>query len=114
MSKGAEIFMDKPLGPVELGGDVRLSGFNDLDPGEKDEAIQIISKHERRIKEICEDLDRIKITLKKIRHKEKSEMYELHASVKDKHGHYEAHVVGRRFLVALADVLTKVENEISK
>ncbi|MEK6967179.1 MAG: hypothetical protein AABX51_00955 [Nanoarchaeota archaeon] len=105
---------DKPLGPVETGGDLRLSGFHDLDPGEKEEAVRVVTHYERRFKEICDGLDRIKVTLKKIHHTERSDMYELHASVKDKRGHYEANIVGRKLFIALDEVLKKIENEISK
>lgn len=102
------------MGPVESGGDVELSGFHDLDLGEKDEVMKVIFHYERRFKEICEGLDSIKVTLKKIHHTDRSDKYELHASVKDKNGHHEAHVIGRRLFIAVDEVLKKVENEISK
>ncbi len=105
---------EKPLGPVESGGDVRLTGFSELDPGERDEAMKVVAHYEHRLKEICTDIEFIKLTLKKIHHTQKSEKYELHGSVKDRNGHYEAQVVDRKLFAAVSSVLKKIENEIAK
>ena len=56
----------------------------------------------------------IKVTLKKIHKKEKSEKYELHARLVDTRRHFEAHVIERNLFVALDLVLRKIEHEISK
>ena len=98
--------------PAEYGGSVIMSGFRELDDSEQSAIQKIISHHEGRLKELCGNEIQIKLTMKKVHAKEKSEKYEVHARLTYSKGHKEAEVIDRSLPIAVDSVLEKIQNEV--
>lgn len=99
---------------VTLGGNIELAGFKDLDGGSAVILKKIIGNYARRFSEICEKLELLKLQMKRIHEREKSEKYELHGFVIDNGKRYTASVADANLFFALDKVLKKLESEIGE
>ena len=99
-------------GTHNLGGNIELSGFRDIDSSSMVVVNKLIGNHAKRIVELTKKLERLHITLKPIHEREKSEKYEVHAKVVDNGKVYTSVVVDRNLLVAIDSVLKKIVNEL--
>ncbi|MBI3033690.1 hypothetical protein HYY72_00850 [Candidatus Woesearchaeota archaeon] len=98
---------------VTLGGNIELTGFRDVDGGSVIIMKKIIGNYARRFSELCPGFDVLKLQMKKIREREKSESYEIHGMLVDKGRHYNASISDMNLFFALDKVLKKLENELS-
>ncbi len=103
-----------PIKRVETGGDVSLSGFRELDPGELSAAEKIISHYEQRFCALCGEGMRMKITMKKVHATPKSQKFEFKAFVEAQGKRFDSTVTERNLFIGLDAALKKIENEISK
>jgi len=96
---------------IELGGNIRLSGFKEIDGGSMIIIKKIVGSFVKKISEKNPKFQSLTITLKKIHTSVKSEKtgkFEFHALlVADKN--YSAEVTHMNLMFALDKVLTKVE-----
>jgi len=99
---------------VELGGNIKLSGLKDLDRSEVIVIKKIVGTFARRFSEICDEFEELNINFKKFRKKEKSEMFELKAHVRDKGKQYDSKESGRNLFFVLDEALKKLEREVQK
>ncbi|MBI2141882.1 hypothetical protein HYU15_00135 [Candidatus Woesearchaeota archaeon] len=99
---------------VTLGGNIELAGFRELEGGSAVILKKIIGTYARRFSEICEKLELLKLQMKRIHEREKSEKYELHGFVIDNGKHYNASVADANLFFALDRVLKKLESEIAE
>ena len=97
---------------LELGGNIELSGFREIDPGSMIVIKKIVGNYAKRISELAKKLDVVHITLKPIHVKEKSEKYEIHAKVIDDGKVYASDITDRNLFVAIDKVLKKIVNEM--
>ena len=97
----------------QLGGNIELSGFRDIDKASMAVLKKIIGNHVKRISELAKKFERLHITMKAVHEKEKSEKYEIHAKLLDNGKPFLAIVVERNLFVAVDEALKKVTNEIS-
>lgn len=97
---------------MHLRGNIQLSGFRDIDSSSMIVLKKIIGNHARRISELTKNAEYLRITLKPVHKREKSEKYELHAKVLDDGKVYASEVVDRNLPLAIDSVLKKLINEL--
>ena len=97
---------------VQLGGNIQLSGFRDIDSSSMIVLKKIIGNYARRISELADKMQSLHVTLKPIHEREKSEQYEVHAKLIDDGKVYASEMVDRNLFVAVDSVLKKMVNEL--
>lgn len=97
---------------VELGGNIELKGFSELDGASMVVVKKIVGNYAKKFSEKCKKFEKLSVTLKKVHKREKSEKYELHAKVSDGGKDYNAEITDRNLFFVLDSVLKKVEKEI--
>ena len=102
--------MDEKL--HNLGGSIELSGFRDIDSSSMAVVNKNVSNHAKRIEELAKKMGKLHITLKPIHEREKSEKYEVHATVVINGKIYASEMVDRNLFVAVDTVLNKLTNEL--
>lgn len=98
---------------MQLGGNIELSGFKDIDGASMVVLKKIIGNHVRRMTEISDKFESLKVTMKPVHETEKSEKYEIHAQLMNDGKPIVSEVVERNLFVAVDDALKKVISEIS-
>ena len=98
---------------IQLGGNIQLSGFRDIDGASMVVLKKIIGNHVRRMNELSDKFENLSITMKPVHEKEKSEKYELHAKLMVGGKPIVSEVVERNLFVAVDSVLKKIVSEIS-
>ena len=98
---------------MQLGGNIELSGFRDIDGASMVVLKKIIGNYGRRFSEIADKFESLKITMKPIHETEKSEKYEIHAQLIADGKPFVSEVVERNLFVAVDNALKKIVNEIS-
>ena len=94
---------------LELGGNIQLTGFRELDPATLVIVKKIVGNFVKNIS-TSTDFRGLNVTLKTVHAREKGEKYEIHAHLKTDAVHT-SYVVERNILVGLDSVLKKVEKE---
>ena len=95
---------------LELGGNIQLTGFRDLDPATLVIVKKMVGNFVKDMSAHNSGFRGLNMTLKTVHEREKSEKYEIHAHLKIDNV-YTAYVVERNLLVGLDSVLKKVEKE---
>jgi hypothetical protein len=96
---------------LELGGNIQLTGFRDLDPATLIIVKKIVGNFVKHVSSTYNNFNGLNITLKGVHQREKSEKYEIHAHLKTDQT-YTADVVERNLMIGLDSVLKKVEKEM--
>jgi hypothetical protein len=107
--------MEEQNDSTELGGNITLVGFKDIDRAELVVVKKIIGSYTRKLSDTVSGFESITLTLKEI-HKtdEGHPKYELHAKANVKGRPCVAEAVDRNLFVGLDDVLKKVLTLASK
>ena len=96
---------------VELGGNISLTGFSELEPANMIVLKKIVGNYARKMSDALKDFQKLSLTMKKIHEREKSEKYELHAKlVADRT--YVSEVIDRNLYVAVDSALKKIMSSI--
>ena len=98
---------------MQLGGNIELTGFRDIDGASMVVLKKIIGNYGRRISEVTGNFEKLSVIMKPIHEKEKSEKYEIHARLIKEGKPVVSEVVERNLFVAVDDVLKKIVNELS-
>ena len=98
---------------VQLGGNIQLSGFRDIDGASMVVLKKIIGNYARRLSELSEKFEKLHITMKQVHETEKSEKYEIHAKLTDNGKPFVSEVVERNLFIAVDNALKKIVNELS-
>jgi len=98
---------------MKLGGNIELSGFGDMDGATMVVLKKIIGNHARRMTELNDKFESLKVTMKPVHETEKSEKYEIHAQLMNNGKPIVSEVVERNLFVAVDDALKKIISEIS-
>ena len=99
---------------MQLGGNIELSGFKDIDGASMVVLKKIIGNHVRRMTELSDKFESLKVTMKPVHETEKSEKYEIHAQLMNDGKPIVSEVVERNLFIGLDSVLKKVLHESSK
>ena len=97
---------------LQLGGNIELSGFSDLEPGVMIVLKKIVGNYARRMNDKCKGFESLSLTMKVIHAKEKGEKYELHAKMIDKGKPYNASCVERNLFVGIDSALKAIMNSL--
>jgi len=92
---------------IELGGNIELAGFSDLDYSELIVVKKIVGNYARNMSDATK-MDKLSVTLKEIHEREKSEKFELKAHCDCDGKIFGSECVDRNLFVALDSVLKKV------
>jgi hypothetical protein len=95
---------------MELGGNIQLTGFRDLDSATMVVVKKMVGNFVRHVG-THDDFKNFHLTLKKVHQREKSELYELHAKL-NADRLYTSEVVDRNLMVGLDAVMKKVERSM--
>ena len=97
----------------ELGGNIQLAGFRDIDSSSMVILKKIIGNYARRMTELAEKFEKLHITMKPVHQREKSEKYEIQAKLISNGKPFVSETVDRNLFVAVDDSLKKIVSEIS-
>ncbi len=98
---------------MQLGGNIQLTGFRDLDGSSMVILKKIVGNYVKKLSEQAEKFESLSLTMKPVHEKEKSEMYEIHAKLMDNGKPVVSEVTERNLFVAVDSALKKVENELN-
>ena len=92
---------------------IQYSGFGEIDSASMSIVKKAAEGHTRKIKEHAKKVELMKLTLKAVHKKEKSEMYEVHVYIIDNGKKYASETTNRNLLAAVDDALNKIIKEIT-
>ncbi len=97
---------------LELGGNITLSGFKEMDPATMIIVKKIVGNYVKGFSEVNDKFQRLTLTMKTVHEREKSEIYELKAHLTaDKE--YNTSIEERNLLIGVDSVLKKLEKTMS-
>lgn len=99
---------------MQLGGNIELSGFSDLERGSIVILKKIVGNYARRFSEQCASFEKLSLTMKNVHETEGSKKFEVHGMVIDKGKTYTSEITDRNLFVVVDSVLKKIGNEIKK
>lgn len=98
---------------VELGGNIEISGFKDVDYASMIVVKKIIGNYVKRFSEQFNGFEHFKMTMKKVHETPGSEKYELKAEAVVDNKPTNAEITERNLFVAVDSVLKKIEASLS-
>lgn len=105
--------MEETRETVELGGNISLTGFKDLESGSITIIKKIVGSYAKKFSEKSDDFKKLSLTMKRVHATEGSGKYELHAKLILKGAPITAEETDRNLFVVLDNVLKKIEGQIS-
>lgn len=99
---------------IKLGGNIELTGFNDLDKSSMVVLKKIVGNYARRMSDIASQFDSLSLVMKPVHETEASKKFEIHAKLMDKGKPITSEVTDRNLFVAIDSSLKKVINSIEK
>lgn len=97
---------------IELGGNISLVGFNDIDSASMVIVKKIVGNYGRKYSEVCKQFESLTLNVKKIHERETSEIYEIRAKLLDNGNVLNSDIEDRNLFVALDTALQKIEKRI--
>ncbi len=104
----------KGIKTIELGGNIVLTGFNDLDYSEMIVVKKLIGSSTKKMSNHCDKIEEMKLTLKKIHEIEGNAKYELHGQLICNGKNYNSKFVDKNIYIAIDQVTKKILNELAK
>ena len=98
---------------LQLGGNIQLAGFRDIDGASMVILKKIIGNYVRKMSEVAKKFESLNVTMKPVHETEKSEKYEIHAKLLDNGKPIVSEVVERNLFVAVDNALKKIINELN-
>jgi ribosome-associated translation inhibitor RaiA len=94
---------------VQLGGNIRLSGFRDIDAGSMIVLKKMVGSYVRRYGEIT-TVEELSLVLKPIHKQEENAKYEIHGKLRAGSETFASDLTDKNMFVALDSVLKKIES----
>ena len=98
---------------LELGGNINLTGFRDLDKSEMVIIKKVVGNHVKRFSGLNNDFEGISLVMKTVHETPGSKKYDLHAKIIIKGKPITSEVINRNLFVGIDNVLKKIEAELS-
>lgn len=95
---------------VQLGGNIELSGFREVDGGSMIIIKKIVGSYVRKFSDRLENFQKFSLNMKKVHNNDENAVYELHAAVVDNGKTYPAETSDRNLFVAVDTIMRKLEN----
>jgi len=101
---------------LELGGNIVLSGFSEIDKGSMIIVKKLVGSSAKKFSESCKDFQELKITVKPIHHKESepAKKFEIRVNLTAGGNNYTSDVTDNNLFVVLDKALKKVEHNLQK
>ncbi len=97
---------------LQLGGNIELSGFGELEPGVMIVLKKIIGNYARKMSDKCRNFEKLSLTMKTVHSKEKGGKHEEHTKMIEKGRPYTASHVDRNLFVAVDSSLKAILNSL--
>ncbi|NQU98470.1 hypothetical protein HQ533_03305 [Candidatus Woesearchaeota archaeon] len=97
---------------IELGGNITLAGFKDLDHAELIVVKKLVGRYARKMSDSLKDFENLTVTMKSVHKTPKSQKYEIHGKLTAGGKPKTSEVVDRNLFVALDTCLKKILAEI--
>ncbi len=97
---------------VQLGGNIELTGFSELDGANMIVVKKIVGSYARKISDHRSDFNKLRLILKTVHKQEHSEKYELHGQVLAGSESFNSEMTDRNLYVLIDAVLKKICVEI--
>ena len=91
---------------------VELSGFKEVDSSSREVIRTNVERHVRKLAVHTKNMQNLHITLKVLHQREKSEIYDIHARLKDDGKFYVSHTTDRNLFAAIETALEKLMHEL--
>lgn len=98
---------------LELGGNIQLTGFSDLDRDRIVVLKKIVGNYARKFSDRSKNFEQLSLTMKPVHETDASRIYELHAKLMDNGKPFVGEATDRNLFVAVDSVLKKIENSLS-
>jgi 23S rRNA pseudoU1915 N3-methylase RlmH len=99
---------------LQLGGNIELAGFREIDPASMVVLKKIVGNYARRFSEQCSSFEKLSLNIKKVHETEGSKKFEIHGMVIDKGKTFTSEITDRNMFVVVDMVLKKIESEMKK
>lgn len=99
---------------IELGGNIKLTGFKELDPGMLIVVKKIVGNYAKKISEQASEFQELTLTLKEVHKTEKNRKYELQGKLVTDKKVYSAEMTDFNLFYAMDKVLSKLMEEAKK
>ena len=93
---------------IELGGNIELSGFKDIDSASMVIVKKMVGNYAKKMSDLVSSFERLHITVKAVHATEKSEKYEIHSRLINRGKPTVSEVTDRNLFVAIDDSLKKL------
>ena len=97
---------------LNLGGNIELSGFRDIDPGSMVILKKIVGNFAKKLSERNENFQKLHVTMKPVHEREKGEKYEIHGRVVMDGKAASSEMIDRNLFYCLDKVMKKLESEL--
>ncbi|MBW2982008.1 hypothetical protein KY343_03955 [Candidatus Woesearchaeota archaeon] len=97
---------------LQLGGNIELSGFSELEPSIMIVLKKIVGNYVRRMSDKCKGFEKLTVTMKTVHAREKGEKYELHAKMIENGKSYTSSYVDRNLFIAVDSSLKAIINSL--
>jgi len=104
----------KPSDNVVLGGNIELSGFKELEPGEMIVLKKIVGHFAEKFSKMCENFEKLHILKKDVHKQGHSQKYEIHGKLLEDGKIHTVESTEHNLFVALDDVMKKLETIAKK
>jgi ribosome-associated translation inhibitor RaiA len=98
---------------IELGGNIELSGFKEIDPQSLIVVKKIVGNYAKRFNDMS-PVDKLTLTSKPVHERESSSLYEIQVKLVSKGKIANSAMTDRNIFVAIDSALKKVEQEVNK
>ena len=102
--------MDEDL--LQLGGNIELSGFREVDGGAMIILKKIIGNYAKKMADKSQNFEKLSLTVKSVHETENSKKFELHAKLLDNGKPFTSSTVDRNIFVAVDDSLKAIMNSL--
>jgi hypothetical protein len=104
--------MDNEEEKIQLGGNIELSGFSELDGANMIVVKKIVGSYARKMSDSVPGFERLRLTLKTVHKQEHSEKYEIMGQALAEGKSYNSEVTDRNLYVVIDLVLKKLCSEL--
>ena len=95
---------------VQLGGNIVLSGFRDIDGGSKVILRKIVGSYARKFADSTSNFEKLALSMKLVHQTEGSQKYEIKGKMVDNGQVFASDITDRNLFVAIDGVLKKLES----
>ena len=99
-------------GILSLGGNIELTGFGSFEGAEMVVVKKIVGNYARRFSGLCQNFEKLHIVAKAAKEREKSELFEVSATVLDNGKKFDGSGTGRNLYFVLGEALKRIEKQL--